>query len=68
MNTIPGMTETSLLPMAAAAAGIEYDALTERILASAVARAAAGNKGKGKGRGLTNAPASHKRAAGRRAG
>ena len=40
INTVPGMTETSLLPMAAAKAGIDYDELTERILQSAVARAA----------------------------
>jgi D-alanine-D-alanine ligase len=46
VNTIPGMTETSLLPMAAAAAGIEYDALTECILQSAVARAASGRVGR----------------------
>lgn len=38
INTVPGMTETSLLPMAAAQAGIEYDELTERILESAIAR------------------------------
>lgn len=38
VNTAPGMTETSLLPMAAAQAGIDYDDLTERILESAVAR------------------------------
>lgn len=31
VNTIPGMTETSLLPKAAAAAGIEFPALCERI-------------------------------------
>jgi D-alanine-D-alanine ligase len=38
------MTETSLLPMAAAKAGIDYDSLTERILQSALRRmkAAAG--------------------------
>jgi D-alanine-D-alanine ligase len=40
VNTIPGMTETSLLPMAAAQAGLGYDALTERILHSALRRAA----------------------------
>jgi D-alanine-D-alanine ligase len=40
INTAPGMTETSLLPMAAAQAGIDYDELTERILESAVTRAA----------------------------
>src|SRR5262245_2874261 len=39
INTVPGMTETSLLPMAAAQAGITYDELTERILESAVVRA-----------------------------
>jgi D-alanine-D-alanine ligase len=31
-NAIPGMTETSLLPMAADAAGIGFDALIERIV------------------------------------
>ena len=40
INTTPGMTETSLLPMAAAKAGLDYDTLTERILESAIARAA----------------------------
>jgi D-alanine-D-alanine ligase len=40
VNTIPGMTETSLLPMAAARAGLSYDALTEEILKSALKRAA----------------------------
>jgi len=39
INTVPGMTETSLLPKAAAAAGIGYDALVLRILASAQGRA-----------------------------
>jgi D-alanine-D-alanine ligase len=39
INTAPGMTETSLLPMAAAQARIDYDELTERILESALARA-----------------------------
>jgi D-alanine-D-alanine ligase len=39
INTVPGMTETSLLPMAAAQAGIEYESLTERILQSALRRA-----------------------------
>lgn len=39
INTVPGMTETSLLPMAAAQAGIDYDELTERILRSALVRA-----------------------------
>jgi len=39
VNTVPGMTETSLLPMAAAKAGIDYDTLAERILESALQRA-----------------------------
>ena len=39
INTVPGMTETSLLPMAAKQAGIDYDELTERILQSALVRA-----------------------------
>ncbi len=38
INTVPGMTETSLLPMAAAQVGIGYDALVERILQSALDR------------------------------
>ncbi|MFB3071037.1 MAG: D-alanine--D-alanine ligase [Nitrospirales bacterium] len=38
INTIPGMTERSLLPMAAAQAGINYESLTERILRSALKR------------------------------
>ncbi len=32
VNTIPGMTETSLLPKAAAEAGISFNELTMRIL------------------------------------
>jgi D-alanine-D-alanine ligase len=32
MNAIPGMTETSLLPQAAEAAGLGFDALVERML------------------------------------
>jgi len=39
INTVPGMTETSLLPMAAAKAGMEYDQLVEEILRSALDRA-----------------------------
>jgi len=35
INTIPGMTETSLLPKAAAAAGIDFETLCLHILASA---------------------------------
>ena len=39
INTVPGMTETSLLPMAAAQAGMAYDDLVEQILKSALDRA-----------------------------
>jgi D-alanine-D-alanine ligase len=35
VNTIPGMTETSLLPKAAGAAGMTFEDLVERILAGA---------------------------------
>ena len=35
INTVPGMTETSLLPQAADAAGIDFDELVARILADA---------------------------------
>lgn len=43
-NTVPGLTETSLLPQAADAAGIGFDELIGRILDAAIAspRAAAG--------------------------
>jgi len=38
VNSVPGLTETSLLPQAADAAGIGFDQLVERILAMALAR------------------------------
>ncbi|NGZ28797.1 MAG: D-alanine--D-alanine ligase [Magnetococcales bacterium] len=38
INTIPGMTETSLAPKSAQAAGISFDDLVERILLDAVKR------------------------------
>ena len=37
-NVVPGMTETSLLPQAANAAGLSFDAVVERVLASAFQR------------------------------
>jgi D-alanine-D-alanine ligase len=40
-NVIPGLTETSLLPLAAEAAGIGFEALISRVLDLAVARAPA---------------------------
>jgi D-alanine-D-alanine ligase len=39
VNAIPGLTDTSLLPMAAEAAGLGFDQLIERILELALARA-----------------------------
>jgi D-alanine-D-alanine ligase len=39
VNTIPGMTPTSLLPKAAAAAGIDFDELVQRMLAGASLKA-----------------------------
>jgi D-alanine-D-alanine ligase len=41
VNAIPGLTETSLLPQAAEAAGISFDALVGRILELALERTAA---------------------------
>jgi D-alanine-D-alanine ligase len=41
VNAIPGLTETSLLPMAAEAAGISFDDLIGRLIDLAVSRAAA---------------------------
>ena len=38
VNTIPGMTETSLLPKAAAAAGISFSALCEKIATLSLAK------------------------------
>ena len=39
VNTLPGMTKTSLLPKIAARRGLDYGTLVERILASAALRA-----------------------------
>lgn len=41
VNTLPGMTETSLFPKAAAAAGMSYPQLCQRMVELAVARAMA---------------------------
>lgn len=41
VNTLPGMTETSLMPKAAAAAGMSYEYLCQRIVELAMARAVA---------------------------
>ena len=38
VNTLPGMTETSLLPKAAAAAGLSYEALCQRMVELAMKR------------------------------
>lgn len=47
INTIPGLTETSLAPRAAAADGIDFDALAERILAGAGLEACCGTRWSG---------------------
>jgi D-alanine-D-alanine ligase len=39
-NVIPGMTDTSLLPQAADAAGLSFDGLIERLVERAVERGA----------------------------
>jgi len=44
INTLPGLTETSLLPKAAKAAGIDFADLTKTILAASLARYEKGNK------------------------
>lgn len=51
-NTIPGLTKTSLLPQAAAAAGITFPALLDRLIELALARApaAAGRRPQDDGR------------------
>jgi D-alanine-D-alanine ligase len=40
VNSIPGLTQTSLMPIAAEAAGISFEQLAERVLASAHSRPA----------------------------
>jgi D-alanine-D-alanine ligase len=44
INTVPGLTETSLLPMAAKAARLSYEALVEAMLLSAVERESGSRK------------------------
>jgi len=46
VNTLPGMTETSLLPKAAAAAGISFPALCQRMVDLAMQRRAPVTTGK----------------------
>ncbi len=48
-NTLPGMTATSLLPQEAAAVGLSFDALIERLLALGMA-ARGKNEAQGKGK------------------
>ena len=38
VNAIPGLTDTSLLPQAAEAAGLEFDQLVERVVELALER------------------------------
>ena len=44
VNTLPGLTAASLLPQSAAAVGIPFDELCERICHAALGRVGAGNK------------------------
>jgi D-alanine-D-alanine ligase len=39
VNAVPGLTDTSLLPQAAEAAGMQFEQLVERIVALALERA-----------------------------
>lgn len=44
VNTLPGLTRTSLLPQSAAAMGIDFPTLCDTVCRRALARAAGGNK------------------------
>lgn len=46
VNAVPGLTNTSLLPMAAEAAGMGFEELVERLVALAVARSGAASAGR----------------------
>lgn len=46
VNAVPGLTDTSLLPMAAEAAGMGFEELVERLVALAVARSGAASAGR----------------------
>lgn len=51
LNTIPGMTERSLLPMAAAEAGLTYDELVERMLRDALPKKVSSSEKKARPKG-----------------
>jgi D-alanine-D-alanine ligase len=51
LNTIPGMTERSLLPMAAAEAGLTYDDLVERMLQDALPKKVSSSEKKARAKG-----------------
>jgi len=51
VNTMPGMTETSLVPQAAQHAGISFGDLAERILLGASLKIDCGNPGRREGSG-----------------
>jgi D-alanine-D-alanine ligase len=60
VNTLPGMTETSLLPKAAAAAGMNYAELCQRMIDLALARKPAAPKAAKKRTGVkAGKPANH---------
>jgi D-alanine-D-alanine ligase len=46
INTLPGMKETSLLPMSARCAGFDFTALVRELVSPAVARFRAGKGGR----------------------
>jgi D-alanine-D-alanine ligase len=46
INTLPGMKETSLLPMSAGCAGLDFTALVRALVAPAVARFQAARGGR----------------------
>ena len=46
VNAVPGLTNTSLLPMAAEAAGMGFEELVERLVALAVSRSGAASAGR----------------------
>src|SRR5260370_37700696 len=53
VNTVPGLTELSLLPDAAKAAGIAFDELCQRLVDHAIGRQSPSpHRGEGRGEGL----------------
>jgi D-alanine-D-alanine ligase len=55
LNTIPGMTERSLLPMAAAQAGLSYDDLVEQMLQEALSQKVGSSERRARAKGGSGA-------------